>query len=1127
MKKLFLLLIFVFPAFLFSESITLEYDFGLPKVQKADGYSVLKVPGLKNHGNPGHPVLPHKTIEVLVPFGKKVGEIQVTGHGKTFLKGTYDVKPGQRQVPLSAWRKNQTKKSRIPFTPPEPLIYGSNSTYPAKSFHAGSVQTLRGFQILPINIYPYRYTPSVKKIFYYKRVDVTVSFVEDDSETLKPERMLRRLPKDFSLIEDSVSNPAAAESYEPLQQPLETLSIFGDTGPYDYVVITSASLSPYFQPLINHKIQRGLTARIVTVEDIYAAYAGTDNQERIRNFIIDAYLNWNLNYALLGGDTEVVPARGVYGLCEGYEDTNILCDMYYGALDGNWDADEDGTYGEEEDDVDFFAEVFVGRAPVETETEVQNFVSKTVEYENSFGDENLKKVLFVGELLYDVPETWGGDFKDAIEPLFPTTYTIRKRYDKTGTFNSDGELIVDEINAGVHLINHMGHSDYWLLMWIGDWEFYDISEDPEDIMNEQKCFIYSQGCYAGAFDEGGMPGATDEAVGENFVTSQYGAFAVVLNSRYGWFQPGDIEASVSQQFDEEFWDAVFTENIKNLGRANQDSKEDNYGNLLADTTGGYKWVYFQLNVLGDPETSIGGSASRDGIVFFDKSKYSDGDAVGLTVMDMDLNADHEAADQVVIPVTLSGGDSENLVLDETSANTGIFEGVIPLSENSPQTGNGILEASDQEIITATYIDNDDGLGNTVTKTATASADFVAPQITNVEAVNVSNDSATISWNTDEQADSRVVYGITVPPGSSSNDWDFVTSHSLALSGLEESTTYFFKVLSGDEAGNITEDDNGGSYYSFTTKTAIAVFEDDIESGQGSWEVSFDASTPPGYNWYITGHFSNSGTHSWHYCREEWDPPFDWIFYYYPGVGTIYDPVPVHSYLTSPSIDLTSVSTARLSFWHLLSCGDGQWVDWGRVEITTDGGNTWTVIWDEQGTGAILREERIDLAPYVGNAVKIRFHFYCEEDTVSTVYPGWFVDDFKVECFEEPGDVISVSVNPVAWDLQDVSPGESRETAADYFTLENDGNVQEDFTIAASDGQNWNAGATPGTDIFSMKAKGGVLAEWTDISTSQTFKENIPASDVFAFGLQFNAPTGTSNGNLSDLINVTITATKSQ
>ena len=51
-----------------------------------------------------------------------------------------------------------------------------------------------------------------------------------------------------------------------------------------------------------------------------------------------------------------------------------------------------------------------------------------------------------------------------------------------------------------------------------------------------------------------------------------GAFATVMNARSGWGIHGSTD-SPAQRYNRQFWDAFLEENITNLGRMNQDSKE--------------------------------------------------------------------------------------------------------------------------------------------------------------------------------------------------------------------------------------------------------------------------------------------------------------------------------------------------------------------------------------------------------------------------------------------------------------------------------------------------------------------------------------------------------------------------
>lgn len=81
------------------------------------------------------------------------------------------------------------------------------------------------------------------------------------------------------------------------------------------------------------------------------------------------------------------------------------------------------------------------------------------------------------------------------------------------------------------------------------------------------------------------------------------------------------------------------------------------------------------------------------------------------------------------------------------------------------------------------------------------ADITPPAISNVEVANVSNDTVTITWETDENADATVNYGLQEDYGIVRVAGATTTTHSVTLSKLEVGRTYYFRVVSSDEAGN--------------------------------------------------------------------------------------------------------------------------------------------------------------------------------------------------------------------------------------------------------------------------------------------------------------------------------------
>jgi len=72
----------------------------------------------------------------------------------------------------------------------------------------------------------------------------------------------------------------------------------------------------------------------------------------------------------------------------------------------------------------------------------------------------------------------------------------------------------------------------------------------------------------------------------------------------------------------------------------------------------------------------------------------------------------------------------------------------------------------------------------------------SPVVWNVQAINVTMDSATIVWTTDIPATSRVEYGLTTSYGEMTPLYEeLVTEHTVILDGLQSGTTYHYRVRS--------------------------------------------------------------------------------------------------------------------------------------------------------------------------------------------------------------------------------------------------------------------------------------------------------------------------------------------
>ena len=94
----------------------------------------------------------------------------------------------------------------------------------------------------------------------------------------------------------------------------------------------------------------------------------------------------------------------------------------------------------------------------------------------------------------------------------------------------------------------------------------------------------------------------------------------------------------------------------------------------------------------------------------------------------------------------------------------------------------------------------------------------SPVISNLSVINVTANSVTVLWNTDQATTSQLAYGTTTSYGSTSTqDSTLITTHSMSLTGLAAGTTYDLKAISLNSTGSSV----GSANLSFTTPASGA------------------------------------------------------------------------------------------------------------------------------------------------------------------------------------------------------------------------------------------------------------------------------------------------------------------
>jgi len=377
------------------DKISITVDFPAPEITEVGGYHRVTMSGLESIGDPGEPLLPSRGVRVLIPYGSEVKGVRVFHGREVILHGSYYVEPGQMPVPLGSENRGEP-------TPPDERIYNSHFPFPAMANSDFLTQSKRGYRILILNLYPVSYVPAEGRLSYFENMTVEVEIGR--ATTTGGELPLKYSAEDRKEIASIVDNPETIDTYpQQSSEPLLGESLQNPPSSYQYVIITNealknSSVTDNWGALMAYKNSRGITTNIVTTEWIYANYSGVDNPEKIRNFIKDAYTNWGTEYVLLGGYSGIIPPRMFY-----VDGTNMPADMYYSCLDGTFNYDNDSYWGEPNDgpgggEVDLYAEVYVGRAPVANEQEMSNFVKKTLAYED-FTPADKYSAYMVGEHL--------------------------------------------------------------------------------------------------------------------------------------------------------------------------------------------------------------------------------------------------------------------------------------------------------------------------------------------------------------------------------------------------------------------------------------------------------------------------------------------------------------------------------------------------------------------------------------------------------------------------------------------------------------------------------------------------------------------------------------------------------
>ncbi len=392
-------------------------NFSPPVIEDEGECVVIEIEGTASFTTkPGEPMLPVYTKILTFPLGTKIREVECSVLGEEEMKIEKDVVPSPQPLPINGDIEKVNSH-----------LHQKSSLFPHAWYAyktSGGLHDNEHVTFLVIHIYPVRYIPDRQVLRYIKEAEIKVTYEEHSSLSLS-------------------------------------------TDIYELLIVAPSEFSDALISLVSHKENYDVSTKLVTLDEIYGgAYFpenGRDDAERIKYFIKDAVEQWGIKYVLFVGDIAHVPSREVLSFAWG--DNKMFSDHYYADLyDANmsfcsWDSNGNNLFGEaydENDFVDLYADVHVGRLACKDIGEVITVVNKIITYESAtYGKEWFDTLIVMGG---DTFPWWG-----VIEGEVVNEHVIEVMPDftpvkiQTSLHNFLPNYINKALSQGAGFVSYSGH----------------------------------------------------------------------------------------------------------------------------------------------------------------------------------------------------------------------------------------------------------------------------------------------------------------------------------------------------------------------------------------------------------------------------------------------------------------------------------------------------------------------------------------------------------------------------------------------------------------------------------------------------------------------------------------------
>lgn len=361
-------------------------------------YSNLRIPEYGEPSDVGLPNLPQISFSIIVAYDEQMPVINVLNQIKDLKILSSKIYPVQQP-----WPKDRRYEDR-PFTI-DAKYYQSTGNINGPFVKVSEPFIVAGVKGVMITVCPFAYNPSANQMMITKTGSFKIQLKNQPSMTFAPTESFNRLYDNMFL------NYTSSKAL----------------GTGRYLIITAPAYESGLTQLVNEKTGLGYTVSVVNT-----TVTGTTNTA-ILAYIQNLYNNISTRpeFILLVGDVDVIPDW--IGIGAGTPHT----DLNYSLLEGN----------------DAFADVFIGRFPVQNTTQLANMITKTLYMENAINGLPKKNIYCASTDNWAITEATHNFVIDSF--FVSSVYTNLKLY--THTYGATTQQLINALNANQSFAIYSGH----------------------------------------------------------------------------------------------------------------------------------------------------------------------------------------------------------------------------------------------------------------------------------------------------------------------------------------------------------------------------------------------------------------------------------------------------------------------------------------------------------------------------------------------------------------------------------------------------------------------------------------------------------------------------------------------